>query len=348
MHLKKSKTSVRKLFWALFVVGCGFNVHGVDSSTGTSTTDGAERLNTFVRPTSVEQANKMLEAAAWNGDEDVFDRLLNLRGNIEVTSEALRDAVGGAIWRGHEGIISRVIRVKDHPVVTEGVVIGAFSAALNRKDRMNIVNQIVDHLQVHPQGVDMIFESAAKNDLFDILDQRDQVNVPITRFFAREYGPDFTTEEYDVACIKVLSKVSHIMEKDMQGNIPDGLSACLDQRHLHPVVVMGLAQSRQEGEKDPALLTRLLERFVAGKKGISREMAERLVPQNAYDAATPMIKLRDQGATGLSALRKDVFRAVVEFALPRNDTDIHDEDTRRLVYKTLYPESYERIFNNQD
>jgi len=96
MNLKKSKTSVHKLFWALCIISSGTHVHGVESSTGTSTTGGAETLNTFLRPNSVEEADGRFDAAASIGDVELVERILKeMRGDCKGTPQTVENNEGG-------------------------------------------------------------------------------------------------------------------------------------------------------------------------------------------------------------------------------------------------------------
>ena len=167
MNLKKSKTSVHKLFLALCILGSGIHVHAVESSTGASTTDGAETINTFVRPNSVEQADRMLVDAARAGNVDLVDRLLECgfetvrdafqnaerEGNKDTMSESEghNDFVKELLqYRRHNDFVRQLLQLNSNCWVSQSGVRDAFKSAV-RNGRVGVMNRLLQ------MGVDRFY-----------------------------------------------------------------------------------------------------------------------------------------------------------------------------------------------
>ncbi len=307
IKLKSNQLSY-KLFLALCILGSGIHVHAVESSTGTSTENTKSNLG-----------EKLINAARY-GNEGVVQEILSL--GIQVTPDDVRQALAWAARNGKLDIVKRLT------------------------DRENQVRSSSDDIM---DAVRAALEGAPEDYRYyqgPLMQNRVKEYAEIMRYLLNQ----------DLEPIVVMNRLNELVRSTAfysqhnhagMGNLKDKNTTMFhlfDQYILPDNVVMRCVEEGkkiEEGKKkgrDLDLLIYALDRFVSDGKGVSREMAERLVPQNAYDAATPMIKLRDQGATGLSALPGGVFRAVIESALPRNDTDIQDERTRRAVYQALYSE----------
>ena len=97
IKLKSNQLSY-KLFLALCILGSGIHVHAIESSTGTSNADGAETINTFVRPKSIEQADGRFCAAAHTstGDVELTEGMLKeMRDYYKVTAQTVENNEGG-------------------------------------------------------------------------------------------------------------------------------------------------------------------------------------------------------------------------------------------------------------
>ena len=298
----KSNQLAYKLFLALCILGSGINVHAVESSTGTS------RENTQSNP------GEQLINAAMNGNEGVVQEILSL--GIQVTPDDVRQALAWAARKGNLDIVKRLTDRENQVRSSSDDIMNAVKAALEGAPEDYRYNQ--GHLvQNRVKEYAEIMRYLLNQDLEPIVVMKRLNNLVGSTVF--------------------YSKHTHLSMGELKGK-KWTMIHLFDQYILPDNVVMSCVEEGKKKARDLDLLVYALHRFVSDRKGVSREMAERLVPQNADDAVVPMIKLRDQGTTGLSALSNGVFRAVVESALPRNDTYIHDEDTRRIVYQALYSE----------
>ena len=320
MNLKKSKTSVRKLFWAVCILGSGINIHAVESSTGTS--------KIFVRPNSVEEADRMLLEAAWKGDVELMERLIQA-GNPQVTQQAVQKAFENAARYRNENVVSWLLReVTDERRVTQQPVQEAFGVAARngRTDMMEELLELNDGRKVTAQTVQEAFEHAARYEHTNMMEELLELNdgrkvtaqtVQSTLLAAAENGSEQT--------VKYLLSQDHIaIEPQVLQRAFNKLVSNMDLKDLAEIhfpkevyenskeLSARLAKNPLSGDELKAIMA------IGTQDGRTSDFAEHLMSEQHYQDAMALIKVREQGATGISRLpKKGLFREVAMYGQPR-------------------------------
>ena len=178
MNLKKSKTSIRKLFVALCVLGSGIHVHGVEKTTS------VQSVKTSVIPANMnikfDTTSHMFFDAARNGDVSRMSELLNTLLSIDGRDEAGKSrfmdwALAEAAANGQQKVMRMIVDWKndhpkiycsnDHRKVTKWGLGQAFrvAARYGHQDIMQwLLNEVLTNSEVIQEAVNGAFTSATK------------------------------------------------------------------------------------------------------------------------------------------------------------------------------------------
>ena len=163
IKLKSNQLSY-KLFLALCILGSGIHVHAIESST--------ETINTFVRPKSVKEADRMLVEAAWKGDVARIDQLIQ-SGNPQVTQQAVQRAFKCAALNSDGDTLEWLLKkVTGERKVTPQTVEANFGmAAHNRLVELVgwLLTEVTDERRVSQQAVQKAFRSAVQDGDEDLM-----------------------------------------------------------------------------------------------------------------------------------------------------------------------------------
>ncbi len=156
----KSNQLGYKLFLALCILGSGIHVHAVESNT--------ETINTFVRPNSVREADRMLMDAARKGDVVRVEQLIQA-GNPQVTEQGVQNAFSNAAYAKKVAVMDWLInKVPEGRKVTQRTVDTAFRDAVFSKDKeaMNLLlKEVPTDREVTAKTVQDVFKRAVMDDV---------------------------------------------------------------------------------------------------------------------------------------------------------------------------------------
>jgi hypothetical protein len=189
MHLKKSKTSMRKLFWALFVVGCGFNVHGVESTAGKEKSILRKKNNVPIVKAPLEVRDDLEETdylemtregvrmafhrALDANNVNLMKELLGLDGELRILQWQVSDYFESASKDGSVKRMKPLIElVRDQRRVSQDDVVSALDRAV-REAQMDVLEYLIPLMtQLNVRDADKVLDvdlvlnilSKAKND----------------------------------------------------------------------------------------------------------------------------------------------------------------------------------------